>query len=213
MQAFKLSETPFASTDTPEVFVTGGQSPYINTSNALKNIDLSPAKGKRVLLKPNIGRIATPDSGVITNPQVVAATIDAFQAAGADVHVGESPITGVDTLEAFNTDGLRSLGKTLSIPFMKEKTLRYPGHANLMRVFRDSGFFDAAPIAVDGKQVIPLALTSSLLFDQWRLDEGEEDFTVMRVIIEGRKEGANLCYTYDLLDKYDKWVCDLWSTG
>ncbi|MCP4543717.1 MAG: NAD(P)H-binding protein [Chloroflexi bacterium] len=113
-------------------------------------------------------------------------------------------LPGVDTLEAFNTDGLRSLGETMSIPFMKEKTLRYPGHANLMRIFRDSGFFNAAPILVDDQRISPLALTSSLIFDQWKLEEGEADFTVMRVIIEGQKEGARFCYTYDLLDKYDR---------
>ncbi len=46
---------------------------------------------------------------------------------------------GVGTLEAFNTDGLRSLTTSLSVPFMKEKTLRYPGHIELMRVMRETG--------------------------------------------------------------------------
>ncbi|MBU0558321.1 MAG: saccharopine dehydrogenase NADP-binding domain-containing protein, partial [Bacteroidetes bacterium] len=36
---------------------------------------------------------------------------------------------GVGTLQAFNSDGLRSLLKTTDIPNMKEKTLRYPEHA------------------------------------------------------------------------------------
>ena len=84
-------------------------------------------------------------------------------------------IPPIGTLEAFNTDGLRSLRRTMKIPFMKEKTLRYPGHANLMRVFRDSGFFEREPILVDGQSVSPLAVTSRLLFEQWRLAEGEED--------------------------------------
>ena len=35
---------------------------------------------------------------------------------------------GIGTLEAFNTDGLRSLAHTVKCPNMKEKTLRYPGH-------------------------------------------------------------------------------------
>ena len=109
---------------------------------------------------------------------------------------------GVGTLEAFNTDGLRSLGKTLNAPFMKEKTLRYPGHANLMRVFRESGFFDATPVEVDGQMVRPIALTSKLLFEQWKLRE-EQDLTVMRVTITGRKDGQARCYIYDLLDVYD----------
>ena len=110
----------------------------------------------------------------------------------------------VGTLEAFNTDGLRTLRKTLDIPFMREKTLRYPGHANLVRVFRESGFFNTTPVAVDGQTVKPLSLTSKLLFDQWRLEEGEADFTVMQVVIEGQKGGERVCYTYYLLDKYDE---------
>lgn len=113
-------------------------------------------------------------------------------------------LPGVDTLEAFNTDGLRTLIKTLNAPFMKEKTLRFPGHADLMRAFRESGFLSADPVTVDGQAVKPLSLTSRLLFDQWRLKEGEEDFTVLRVILEGKKDGKTICYTYDLLDRYDR---------
>ncbi len=109
----------------------------------------------------------------------------------------------VGTLEAFNTDGLRSLARTMNIPFMKEKTLRYPGYANLMSIFRESGFFDTDPIDVDGKMISPVSLTSKLLFKQWKLGEGEEDLTVMQVLIEGQKGGKKLRYTYDLLDKYD----------
>ena len=120
----------------------------------------------------------------------------------SDVELLDLP--GVDTLEAFNTDGLRSLIKTLDAPFKKEKTLRFPGHVNLMRAFRDSGFLSADPVEVDGQAVKPISLTSRLLFDQWKLKEGEEDFTVMRVIVEGEKAGQTVCYTYDLLDKYDQ---------
>jgi len=36
---------------------------------------------------------------------------------------------GVGILEAFNTDGLRSLVHTINAPKMIEKTLKYPGHA------------------------------------------------------------------------------------
>lgn len=110
---------------------------------------------------------------------------------------------GIGTLEAFNTDGLRSLLHTLDAPNMAEKTLRYPGHANLMRVFRESGFFDATPIEIDGQKVRPIALTSKLLFDQWKLEPGQADLTVMRVVIKGDRAGTRVTYAYDLLDRYD----------
>ncbi|MCO6453615.1 MAG: saccharopine dehydrogenase NADP-binding domain-containing protein [Caldilineales bacterium] len=120
----------------------------------------------------------------------------------SDLELRDFP--GIGTLEAFNTDGLRSLMRTMDIPFMKEKTLRYPGHAELMRVFRDSGFFDESPIDVRGQSVRPIDLTSRLLFTQWHMQEGEEDFTVMEVAITGCREGREMRYTFDLLDRYDR---------
>ncbi len=113
-------------------------------------------------------------------------------------------LPGVGTLESFNTDGLRSLIRTFSAPNMKEMTLRYPGHASLMAVLRESGFFGTEPLQVEGQSVRPLAVTAKLLFDHWKLHPGEEDFTVMRVVLEGRKDGRQLRYTYDLLDSYDR---------
>jgi lysine 6-dehydrogenase len=113
-------------------------------------------------------------------------------------------VPGVGTLEAFVTDGLRTLGKTMKVPFMKEKTLRYPGHAELMRIFRESGFFSTTPVNIEGHKIKPISIVSKLMFDQWRLKEGEEDVTVMRIIIEGEKAAKRLRYRYDLLDRYDR---------
>lgn len=110
----------------------------------------------------------------------------------------------IGTLEAFNTDGLRSLLLTLDIPNMREKTMRYPGHANLMRVFRESGFFNQEKVEVDGQSVRPLSLTSSLLFDQWKMKDGDRDLTVMQVILEGKEGKDQVVYQYDLVDHYDQ---------
>lgn len=110
---------------------------------------------------------------------------------------------GVGGLEAFNTDGLRTLIKTMNIPFMKEKTLRYPGHANLMRVFQHSGFFNTEPMMIKGRNVCPMDVTSQLLFDQWRMAEEDEDVTVLQVTVEGEKSDKQVCHTFNLLDRYD----------
>jgi lysine 6-dehydrogenase len=110
----------------------------------------------------------------------------------------------VGTLEAFNTDGLRSLLFTMEVPFMKEKTMRYPGHAEKMRMLWETGFFDQEQVQVSGVKVRPLDLTSKLLFSKWKLNEGEEDFTVMRIVVEGKKEGKRKQYQFDLLDRYDQ---------
>jgi len=113
-------------------------------------------------------------------------------------------VPGVGTLEAFNTDGLRSLLKTVQVPFMKEKTLRYPGHAGIMQMLRDNDFLSYKEIEINGKKIKPIELTSRLLFKNWQFDEGEEDLTFMRVVIDGIKNKSHYTFTYDLLDSYDK---------
>jgi saccharopine dehydrogenase-like NADP-dependent oxidoreductase len=103
-------------------------------------------------------------------------------------------------LEAFNTDGLRSLIYTMAhIPQMKEKTLRYPGHIDLIIALKQAGFFDSHPIRINETDISPLDFTSKLLVDQWKLEPGEEEFTVMKVIVKG--EGKTI--TYELFDRYD----------
>jgi len=111
---------------------------------------------------------------------------------------------GIGTLEAFDTDGLRTLLRTMDVPEMKERTLRYPGHAERMRMLREAGFFDTGPRDVGGVRVRPLDVTASLLFPQWELGEGEEDLTVMRVEVEGRRAGEPVRVRYDLVDRYDR---------
>ncbi len=107
-------------------------------------------------------------------------------------------------LEAFNSDGLRSLIKTLNIPNMKEKTMRYPGHAHKMRLLKEAGFFSRQPLVVYGKKIIPLQFTTSLLFPQWKLEKEEKEFTAMRMLIAGNENGRAVTYQYDLYDEYDE---------
>jgi len=110
MVSKKLADSPFQHFPAnPSVIVTAGHGPYANTRAALGQIDLSRARGKRVLLKPNIGRVAPPGVGINTDPQVIAAAIDVFREAGAEVAVGESPIAGVEAPEAFDTLGLTAI--------------------------------------------------------------------------------------------------------
>ncbi|MBW1615293.1 MAG: saccharopine dehydrogenase NADP-binding domain-containing protein [Deltaproteobacteria bacterium] len=111
----------------------------------------------------------------------------------------------IGTLEAFNTDGLRSLIKTMShIPEMSEKTLRYPGHASLMKILCDTGFFNEQPVNVNETPIKPIDLTSKLIFPIWKLKDDEEEFTIMRIIIKGTENGVFKTYIYNLFDKFDK---------
>ncbi len=110
----------------------------------------------------------------------------------------------VGTLESFNTDGLRSLIYTMKqIPFMKEKTLRYPGHIQLIRALKDSGFFDKESLVMGGMEIIPFDFTSKVLFKAWKLGPEEPEFTVMRIILRGKDNGVNKEIVYDLYDEFD----------
>lgn len=112
---------------------------------------------------------------------------------------------GLGTLEAFNTDGLRSLAVTLKeVPNMVEKTMRYPGHAALMSAFRAAGLFSKEPVEINGQMVVPLDLTSHVLFPKWTFAEGEEDLTVMRILVSGELDGTQRTLSWDLSDRYSK---------
>ena len=96
----------------------------------------------------------------------------------------------VGKLEAFNTDGLRSILSTMNhIPNMKEKTLRYPKHAQLMIDYRKKGLFDKDNIQGTSRQ----------LFEDWKLEENEQEFTIMDIIIEGTTEKIK----YHLYDEFN----------
>ena len=108
----------------------------------------------------------------------------------------------VGTLEAFNTDGLRSLLK-LDARNIREKTLRWPGHVELMRVLRETGFFDKDLVEVEGSLVRPLDVTARLLFPKWQLGEDEVDFTLLQVYVSGVEAGRSRRFEYTLYDEYD----------
>jgi saccharopine dehydrogenase-like NADP-dependent oxidoreductase len=108
------------------------------------------------------------------------------------------------TLEAFNSDGLRSILFTMShIKNMKEKTLRYPGHVEYVRVLKESGFFDKKKIEVNGIKISPLDVTCTILFNEWKLGEHEEEMTVLRVILKGENNNGEIeKIEYNLYDEY-----------
>jgi len=100
---------------------------------------------------------------------------------------------GLGTLESFNSDGLRSIIYTMPhIPNMKEKTLRYPGHVEYVRVLKESGFFREDKIEVNGNLISPLEFTSKILFNEWKLEAEEEELTVMRVTVKGENVNGQI---------------------
>ena len=124
----------------------------------------------------------------------------------------KDPLSGIEliefenvgTLESFNSDGLRTIIDTMShIPNMKEKTLRYPGHAEYVSILKASGFFDKEKINVQGVEISPIDFTCKILFNEWKLGEFEEEITVMRVTLRGEdKQGKRIEVVYNLHDSF-----------
>lgn len=112
-------------------------------------------------------------------------------------------VPGVGTLEAFYTDGLRTLLTTVKARNLCEKTLRYPGHADRMRMLRETGFFSDEPLTLDGSPVVPRKLTEALLFHAWRRPADEAELTFLRVACEGSRAGRRVRRTFELLDRTD----------
>ena len=109
----------------------------------------------------------------------------------------------IGPLESWNSDGLRTLIDTMPhIPNMIEKTLRYPGCVEYLKVLRESGFFSYDKIEVNGQKIRPIDVTSKLLFPKWEMKEGDKDFTIMRIIIKGIEEKKEVSYQYNLLDRF-----------
>ena len=111
----------------------------------------------------------------------------------------------VGTLESFNSDGLRSILQTMAhIPNMKEKTLRYPGHVEYIKVLKSAGFFEEETITINDTAIRPLDFTSKILFNEWKLGPTEPELTVMRISIKGQDStGKEQEVIYSLYDEYD----------
>lgn len=118
--------------------------------------------------------------------------------------IEEIEFSEAGTLEAFNTDGLRTLLMTMEIPNMLEKTLRYPGHAEIMKIFRTTGLFSSEEVKIGSNKIKPVDLSSQLLFSHWKPDVNEKEFTVLRLKIVARDKSIKKEYIFDLFDKYDE---------
>jgi saccharopine dehydrogenase-like NADP-dependent oxidoreductase len=117
--------------------------------------------------------------------------------------VGPFEVPGVGTLEGFLSDGLRTVLATVKARNLCERTLRWPGHAEKMRLLRDAGFFGEEPVEAGGVRVAPRAVAEALLFPQWAREPDEEEFTVLRVESHGTHAGTPVRLVHGLFDRTD----------
>jgi lysine 6-dehydrogenase len=107
-------------------------------------------------------------------------------------------------LEAFNTSGGVSTmaalmeGKVRNLDY---KTIRYKGHCEKFKTLLDLGFAGNEPIIAG-----PTVRTAREFFEQLlrkKLDHGDKDVVLARVVITGRKDGRNKGLEYEFIDYFD----------
>ena len=112
----------------------------------------------------------------------------------------------VGTLEAFHTAGglstmaFRYEGR---IPEMEYKTLRYPGHAEVMETIRELGLLDVEPVDVKGVKVAPRDVFVAVVGPKLFKPKGK-DLLALRVTVRGTKGGKPAERRFDLVDRYDE---------
>lgn len=112
----------------------------------------------------------------------------------------------VGELEAFHTaGGLSTMAFTYGgkIPNMEYKTLRYPGHAQIMEVIRDLGLLDLEPVDVKGTKVVPRDVAVAVMGPRLKKPKAT-DLVAVRVVVSGKKDGKDKTYTWELIDFYDE---------
>src|SRR5688500_6138891 len=112
----------------------------------------------------------------------------------------------VGELEAFHTAGglstmaFRYEGK---IPTMEYKTLRYPGHAQIMEAIRELGLLELEPVDVKGHKVAPRDVAVAAMGPRLTTPKGK-DLVALRVTVSGTKGGKAKTISYELVDRYDE---------
>ncbi|MDB4888290.1 MAG: Saccharopine dehydrogenase [Gemmatimonadetes bacterium] len=110
------------------------------------------------------------------------------------------------SLEAFHTaGGLSTMAFRYEgqIPTMEYKTLRYPGHAEMMENIRALGLLDLEPVDVKGVKVVPRDVFVSVVGPKLTKPQGK-DLLALRVTVTGMKDGAPAKRQFDLIDKFDE---------
>ncbi len=115
-------------------------------------------------------------------------------------------IEGLGTMEAFTTSGGTSTaaetweGRVRSYEY---KTIRYPGHCALMKVFKDFGFWGRNAIEVKSGTTIPREVFEALMSPRL-MDPNVIDLVAVRAIGTGEAAGKDHSIQMDILQKHNE---------
>jgi len=109
-----------------------------------------------------------------------------------------------ENLEAFSTSGGCSiLPYTFrdKIGFLDYKTIRYPGHCELMKTLLDLGLGSEHPLKVNDQTIIPRNFLINLLLNV--IPTEGKDVVLIKIISKGNKENKSYELEYNVIDYYD----------
>ncbi len=107
-------------------------------------------------------------------------------------------------LECAVTPGMPSFVYTRSdLNETYEKTIRWPGHYDAIKEFRECGMLDIEPVEVDGKEFVPREVLSSVITPKLQPEEGDTDICVMWNTAKGKKDDKDVRIDYYLWDEED----------
>ena len=87
---------------------------------------------------------------------------------------------------------------------MWEKTMRYPGHAEKIKMLMELGFFDETPILLDGGLNVKPRELAIKLFEKRLSMFDLKDVVAMKIEVDGISDGQGTRYTYHMLDVFDE---------
>ena len=118
--------------------------------------------------------------------------------------VEELEFDGIGEFEAFYTSGGTStLPDTFEgkVDFLDYKTIRYPGHCRLFKPMLEIGLASRQPLETAGVKVAPRDVLKAVLDKNLAYDD--LDMVLMRVTLEGEKEGGRKKMIYEIVDRQD----------
>lgn len=117
-----------------------------------------------------------------------------------ELHIDE-----LGQMEAFVTSGGTStapytLEDNPKVRNYEYKTIRFPGHCERIKIFKDFGFWGEEPIKVDSTEVVPRKLFYKVFGDALAKFE-DDDMCAVRAVGVGKKGGQNKTVQVDIFDK------------
>lgn len=110
-------------------------------------------------------------------------------------------VNNLGSMEAFYTNGLRSLIRNIKARNMAEKTIRFRGHLDKIKFLGEMGLLDEKKIAVEDSRISPKEVLASLLLNNFSFPEIGD---ILYMEIKASPKDSDTQIRYSVFDKFDK---------